>query len=430
MIIWLLIGYMWLQIHRPPELWDIFRGIGLEDFHVTYIYTALLAGVWFLGLISSGKRVLGNTFTLALGLYTLVMIASVVVSPFATIFDNRPLFLWAGHLLFFIILMTSVKTERDLKIILTGFVIVVFLFMADAVRLHMLGVTRASEGVERMMVVERGLYSNENHFATFLVLALPLVIPLLALCKNFWHYLFVFGYVLLTVRCVSLIASRGALVMLIALAISLVLFSRHRFKLLPIMLVVGMGGWAILPEAHQNRYRTIWSEDVEEMAIGHVRAAEGNMEWRIAGFWRGLDLWLHYPVLGVGPGQFATARGTLQSPHNLYGQVASELGSAGILAFLFMLSCFGINHYNIWKNYKYLQEKNLANEGRYCWWVSIGAMYALIALLAQGLSISSAYLFYWIWFGAFQALAAIIIQEKVLDAKQGKLVPSQPVKSF
>ena len=47
-------------------------------------------------------------------------------------------------------------------------------------------------------------------------------------------------------------------------------------------------------------------------------------------------------------------------------------------------------------------------------------------VLVQGLSIHNALWFYWVWFGAFQALAAMIMQEKVTAAIQGKLVPSLP----
>ena len=156
------------------------------------------------------------------------------------------------------------------------------------------------------------------------------------------------------------------------------------------------------------------------------------------GFYHGLDNWSTNPVFGTGAGSTPVAPlsdGSI-SPmarhggggHNMAGQVAGELGTVGIAAFLFMLSSFGINHYNIWKNYKYLQEKNLGKEGLYCWRVSLASMYGIIMMLFMGLGESNAYQTEWIWFAAFQVLAAQIMQEKVTAAMQGKLSPSLPVR--
>ena len=207
--------------------------------------------------------------------------------------------------------------------------------------------------------------------------------------------------------------------MVVALAFFMALFSRYRFRLLPIMLVVGMVGWTVMPEDLRVRYQTIWDRSIDEQA-------NQNLDGRLEGFYGGLETWSNYPLSGAGPEQYGRVMGHGMRAHNLYGEVAGELGTFGILAFLFLLSCFGINHYNIWQNYKYLQEKKLEKEGRYCWWVSIGIMYAILMALMQGLGLHNAYWFYWFWFGGFQALTAMIMQEKVLDAMRGKLRPSLP----
>jgi O-antigen ligase len=136
--------------------------------------------------------------------------------------------------------------------------------------------------------------------------------------------------------------------------------------------------------------------------------------------------WANYPVFGVGPAQHGTARGQPFQAHNLPGQVAGETGTLGVMAFLFMLSCFSINHLNNWKNYKYLQEKNLGKEGLYCWRVSMAVMYAVAMILMQGIGLHNAYRFPLVWFGAFQALATMLMQEKVDAAIKGKLLPSLP----
>jgi hypothetical protein len=44
-------------------------------------------------------------------------------------------------------------------------------------------------------------------------------------------------------------------------------------------------------------------------------------------------------------------------------------------------------------------------------------------VLLQGIGLHNAYRFPWVWFGAFQALAAMIMQEKVDAVIRGKLLP-------
>ena len=77
------------------------------------------------------------------------------------------------------------------------------------------------------------------------------------------------------------------------------------------------------------------------------------------------------------------------------------------------------------RDMRYQREKS-RQRGLYCWRVSLAIVYAVIMLQLQGISLHTAYWYHWIWFGAFQALAAQIMQEKVNDAMQGKLLPSFP----
>ena len=413
MVVWLLVGYIWLFVHRPHEWWSIF-----EASRVVLPYMIFVTVVWMLGWMSNpdGKRPLGNIFTLAALFYTLAITAAALFSPYVNILENDNWWSWLRYTLFFVIIMTSVKTERDLKIVVTGFTIAFFLWMAHSYRGYLLGNVHWSVGVVRIVPVGQ-TFRNANDYGTMIVCALPLVFSLGTLCKRYWHYLFVLGYVLLTVRSSLLTGSRNAFLMMIVLAILPVLFSRHRFKLIPIICVVLPLGWFSMTEQLQNRFRTIWDPTIDEMA-------NINMAGRTQGFYNGWENWSNYPIFGVGPGQHGPALGTVFRPHNLIGEVVGELGTVGALAFLFMFSCFGINHYNIWKNYKYLQEKNLGREGLYCWRVSLAIVYAVIMLQIQGFGLHTAYWFYWLWFGAFQALAAQIMQEKVNNAMQGKLLPS------
>jgi len=387
----------------------------------------VLVIVWLFGI--GTKRISGNIFTLALFLYTCSIVVSALFSPYITILDSWIVRNWFLHIVFFIILMTSVKTERNLKIILAGFTITYFIVMAHTYWVYLQGRATVSMGVVRLSgVTIRGgeeTFRDPNYYATALVCALPMVFSLLVLCKRYWHYLFVLGYVLLTARNVMLSGSRTALIMLVALAVLPVLFSRYRFYLIPLLFVALPVGWMVMPEQMQNRYRTIWDPTVER-AVG-MGGAGASMQGRIAGVYTGMRLWETHPFTGAGPG--TTVLLFRAATHSLPGQLAGETGTLGIVTFLLMLSCFGINHYHNWKNYKYLREKNLGKEGLYCWRVSIVVMYAIGMALLTGIGLHNAFAYQWVWFGAFQALATILMQEKVNAAMQGKLLPSLPVRS-
>ena len=416
MIVWLLVGYMWLYIHRPFEMVAMF-----EERNLTLWYMIFLTAVWLAGF--GTKRIPRNIFTLALFLYMLVIVVSALSSPYINVFASWHLNNWLLNFVFYVILITSVKTKRDLQIIITGFIIVYFLYMTHSYCLFLLGRAGFSMGIMRLQgAVDRG--ASVNTFATTLVCVLPLLITLLALSKKNWHYLFILGYTLLAVRSVMLSGSRNAFIMLVALAVLPILFSRYRIYLIPIVFVALPVGWMVMPEEMQNRYRTIWDPTVER--YHGMRGATSSMEGRFRGFTDGINNWLSRPITGAGPGGHMVASGSNLGAHNLPGQVAGELGTLGIIAFLFLFSCFGINHYKNWKNYKYLREKNLDKEIRYCWWVSIGSMYALAMMGMQGIGLHNAYFYPWVWFGAFLALATTLIQERVDADIRGKLLPSLP----
>ena len=411
MLNWLLVLYMWLTVHRPYEIWTAFAA-----YRPVLICAICFVIVWLCG--TKEKRVLGNIFTPAILFYMSAITLSTYFSPLTNIFINHELYVWCTYIVFFLVLMTSVKTERDLKIIVTGFSIVAFLFIAHSYIGYLQGVTTIYGGTRRLRGINHTI-GDVNDYGAFIICSLPLLLPLLVLCKKYWHYLFVLGYVLLTLRSVMLTGSRTAFVMVGMLMVLPILFSRHRFKLLPLLLIAMPVSWWIMPESMQNRYRTIWDDSISQ-------GATYTRNLRVSQFYAGIENWTNYPIFGSGPATHGRVSGGHYRAHNLAGEVASELGTVGIIAFLTMLLCFGINHYNIWKNYKYLQEKDLGKEGLYCWWLSMGVMYAIAMVLLQGLGLPTAYRFTWVWFGAFQALAAMIMQEKVNDALQGKLLPSLP----
>lgn len=411
MLNWLLAGYMWLFIHRPFEVWPI-----LGTIHLERVYMLFVIGIWLSG--SSEKRQLGNIFTPAVLFYTFAITVSLLFSPYTNFFTNGDWQDWLKYLVFYVIFMTSVQTDKDLKVIVTGFSIAVFLFMAHSYREFLLGRAVFMVGAVRLTGINT-TFGDTNDYGTTLVCTLPMLFPLMMLCKKNWHYLFALGYVLLALRSIQLTGSRTAFIMTVILVSLAALASKHRMGVIPLLFAALPLGWMVLPADLQSRFRTIVDASIDEQA-------NRNYQARVDYFWIGMENWANNPLFGVGPAQHGAPRGG-QAAHNLPGQVAGETGTLGVVAFLTMLSCFGINHFNNKKNYKFLRDRNLGREGLYCWQVNIAVMFAILMVLLQGIGLHNAYRFYWVWFGGFQALATMLLQEKVNAVVNGTLRPRLPM---
>ena len=416
MFVWLVLIALFLVIYQPLVLFGLYG-----EFPLAPRYIMCLAVLWTFSWLWDPKRLSGNIVAVALLVYASATVVSALFSPYEGAFQNYHFQTWIGHVLLFVIFITSVKTERDWRIVLIGFVVIYFAYMVHSYLGNWNRIAELTGGYGSRLSGTGG--RDANFFATGIVCTIPLLLPLVTLCKRYWHYLFILGFILLATRLVVLSASRGGLVALVALAILPILFSRHRFKILPFVILALPLGWFSMGEQYQIRFRSIVDPTVVDF---EHRGSESARQGRIRGFQISVNLWVNNPISGVGPGMQGFIRGL--DPHNLPGQLMGETGTLGIITFLFLLSCFGINHYNIWKNYKYLHEKDLGTEGLFCWRVSIATMYGVVSLLFQGLSLHNAHTFHWVWFAAFHALAAVFIQEKVTAAIQGKLLPNPPAR--
>ena len=120
-MIYILIGYIWLFIHRPFEIWE-----SLGTFRLELVYVLFAVTVW---ILSGRIRWSGNPLHLAYGAFALAMVMCWAraggpvrrTSSWKTISDT---------LVFYVLLVTSVHDEKELKLITVGFIGAMFLYMA------------------------------------------------------------------------------------------------------------------------------------------------------------------------------------------------------------------------------------------------------------------------------------------------------------
>ena len=401
-MIWIIVGYMWLFLHRPFEVWPWMGAYRIERI---YMICTLIA--W---MAMAEKQLTENKINFAILLMAFAMIASAILSPYTTLGESATAQNWLKYLAFYLLVMTSVKTEKDLKIIITAFLVAFFLYMLHSYREFLNGRHMYSMGTVRMIGVDSTL-GHPNSFGASVVYFFPMLIPLFSIIKAKWHYLFVIGYALLSVRCIQLTGSRTAFVVLIGTLILGGLLSKHRMKVLPVLALALVVIWATMSDSLRNRYLTLVDSTINE-------SANESADGRLHGFWKGLECWQMAPLTGVGPSCHGIATGEGFASHFLYGQIPGELGTLGVVAYLTLLACYVMNHMSMIQYYRFMQRRGRAKEAEYCYRVSLAVMIGLFLLLVFGFGGHNGYRFNWVWFAAFQATAMSILERKVNAIRQ------------
>lgn len=412
-MIWIIVGYMWLFLHRPFEVWPWLGALRIERVYMLFTLVA-----WF---TMAEKTLTENRINFAVAAMALAMTAATVMSPYTNIIDSAHFQNWFKYLVFYGLVMTSVKTEKDLKILMTAFIVCYFLYMLHSYREYLCGRFHWAMGTRRMIGVDSTM-SDPNTFGSSIIILMPLLIPLTAIIKKKWEYLFVIGYVLLGMRCVQLTGSRSAFVVLGASLVIAAAASKRRMLFLPLFVLTAVVVWATMGDNLRNRYLTLVDSSINE-------SANESAEGRIEGFYAGWENWTHSPIWGVGPGchGLATGRGFLT--HCLYSQIPSELGSFGIIAYVMLVFCFFSNHHQMRGDMKFLKRRGREKEGKYLYLCSFGIVCSITLLLIFGIGGHNGYRFNWIWFAAFQGVAVSLMDAKIAKIRQQELnaVLSSPV---
>jgi hypothetical protein len=318
MIYWL-IGYVYLCIHRPFEIWP-----ALSDLRIELIYFIGLIGAWCV----AGKRFHGWSLLCAVAAMGLAFYFSWLCSPWSDkaveVVKN-----YTFVLAFSLIIATCIRDERSLYLFVTAFMAVMVLYMLHSLWEYRNGRHTFRMGIPRMVGVDKSL-GDPNSFGATIVYSLPFL-------TFFWHHwqfrgkrLCLAAYLLLAIGCILLTGSRSSLLGVGAWAMLLLVHTRNKFAILTALSMLAVCSWFLLPESLQTRFETII-----DPSVGPANAQESG-QGRIQGFFIGLKLWADYPLTGCGPAAWRPASGSKIESHNLYGQLVGELGAIGLVAFVFL----------------------------------------------------------------------------------------------
>lgn len=323
-MIWLLVGYLFLVIYRPFEIWPALGVIRLELLY--------MIGVGFVWLVTPNKRLALSPTAFGIAGMVLAVLLCALASPWADDCLNtiEP---WLKLQVFVLMLLTVVHDEADLKRLTGAILGVMALYM-----LHSLWEFHGGRHVNRMginrLVGVDSTNGDPNAFA-FTVLLSLIFVPVF--WKTWgpgpWRWALA-GYAALGVFCINFTGSRTGFAGLIILAVIVGWHSEQRLKVMLTLVVLAPLGFLALPPELQQRFETIVNPDA-----GPANART-SADGRLEGLQVGLDLWQKNLLTGVGPGAWRAATGRKLNPHNLLGQVAGELGTVGLAALTgLLLAC-------------------------------------------------------------------------------------------
>ena len=401
LMIWILVGYMWLVIHRPFEVWPILATIRLERVYMIFTLVA-----WF---ALSPKKLTTNICSIAIFLMACSITLSTLASPYMGFGNNPETEEWYKILVFYLLIVTTIQKEADLRFFVTAFVVIFGIYMLHSYREFLCGKFVYDAGVVRMCGVDSTL-GYANQFASAICYAIAWLIPAMFYWnerKYRWIYV---AYILFGFWCILLTGSRTGFIMISLIIAFIALYSKYRYLFIVACLVGAPFAYSVLPETAQTRITSLFQGDYREGNEG--KSVFGQ---RGGGFWIGLDVMSNNP-LGTGPGTGPAFVPELHKLdyHNLYGQVMGDLGIPGTFSYLLLfVSVYG-NHFTARSYYMRLRKtKGGGKEVNYLYWVSFTTAFVYTMLLAGGWSGHTAYRYYWLWFAAFQMFAISFLRVRV-----------------
>lgn len=391
-MIWLLIGYMWLFIHRPFEVWP-----WLGEFRIERVYMIITILYWAL---FAEKRLNINRVNLGVFVLLAAMLLSTLASDYsATAWGTTQN--WLKILVFYLLLVTSVRDKEDLKKLTIGFAVVFFLYLAHSFREYLCGRHVYRMGIKRMVGVD-ATRSNPNSFGASIVYSLPLAYVVWQISKTKLQKLASGAYFGLAGLCIYLTGSRSSFAALLVMVLSTVVLMKRRFLILVAIVVILPLSWFALPEDLQNRYWTLI-----DPSVGPANA-QASAEGRMQGFLDGIENWKKRPIVGVGPHCHGLAVGHGGQAHNLYGQVLGETGLLGTLGLLLLILAYGLN----WWEARQIHRELEGETDRFLMLVVHATAFSVLFLLFLGWGGHNLLRYNWIWYAGFQASAIMLLRDQ------------------
>jgi O-antigen ligase len=387
--------YLFMEYVRPQQIYDAIEGPP---------YSKFIIGFAVVAFFMEGRSFRMGLPEAFLGLFTAIVLASsfLAVSPDASYNEISVYLSWV---LIYLLIANTVDTEDRFLVFVLSFIVWSFKMAQTGTRSWVLdGFHFRAWGINGAP----GWFSNSGEFAIQMVVLLGIVIYFTRALSQHWSrwmkYLF-WSIPACAVIDVVGSSSRGALVGLGAMALWMLLKSRHKFRA-----IVGTG---ILAAS------VYWLLPPEQMARLQAMGDDGTSISRTTLWARGLQIMRENPVIGIGYKNWSPYNeihyGSRLLPHNIFIEAGSELGYTGLLAFIaLIIVTLVVNHRTR------RLTRNLPAGERFVFEMAHGLDAALIGYLVCGYFVTVLYYpFFWINFALTVALYNAAVNKMRPPARVG-----------
>jgi putative inorganic carbon (HCO3(-)) transporter len=188
----------------------------------------------------------------------------------------------------------------------------------------------------RLMGIQKGILENPNDLAINIAITFPLCVAFLFATKNkAAKALWAVGLLFMSWAVVATYSRSGLLALVVTIAICLWEFGIKGKRKVVLVSAAFMGLVAVGVVMATPHYLT----RIESMVRGNIEGSgdRGSLEAREALLTDSVNIMLHHPLLGIGPGNFASFTLSWRVAHNTYTELGAETGLPGLFLFLLLL---------------------------------------------------------------------------------------------
>jgi O-antigen ligase len=195
---------------------------------------------------------------------------------------------------------------------------------------------------DRLRGAVGGFMENPNDLAMNLIVFMAPALMIVFHDSRVFRRLVAAGIVLVMAVAIMLTKSRAGFIGIGAMGLVVMYYvMRERPAIVFALIFAGMAATPLMPSSFWDRMASITNPDEDQT---------GSRQQRIQLFKQGLQVFAENPITGIGAGQFVNYDGEMmierwRVTHNVWLQVAAELGIFGFAAFAFLVwraftSCF------------------------------------------------------------------------------------------
>jgi len=412
--LWIFLGYVLFWYLQGGFRFPLLGAIRFE-----FIVGMLLSVVAVIRVVKRGPP--RSAIVGWIGALIVVMLISVIFSVDSSlswkVFVDRVVkFIMMG-----VFIVAFVDSVRALKLFIAAYLLA-FLKMAQEGLVGLItgSLVWENQGTPRLHG-STPIYAHPNSFAGTQLGNIPFFYFLFPIV-SFLARLLLAAMAISAVVIVIYSGSRTAYVALASTILCLIYFSRHRKRAFVGILLLSLVTAPLIPDAYWERFDTIITQEDKEGE---------SIDTRRQIFEDAVQVWFEHPF-GVGVGAFPVARqeafGRAQDTHNLYLEVATNLGAHGLIIFFGLvfaiMRSLGRTRLRLEEGIRRLREDAVDDDDaglkelQFLRAVTVSVLCFVLARLTLGLFGHDLYEIYW-WFGAGLAIALERITQQKIDQTGG-----------